>query len=83
MVVDLDCDRFVDPVELTQDEREQLQAWARRATTAQAQALRSRIVLACADHLDHTKIKIAERISLFRGTWESGATGSWPSGWRD
>jgi transposase len=33
---------------LTGDERAQLQRWARRATSAQALALRSRIVLACA-----------------------------------
>src|SRR6266702_6238001 len=33
---------------LTGDERAQLQRWARRATSSQALALRSRIVLACA-----------------------------------
>ncbi|GAB4974836.1 hypothetical protein MAHJHV57_54240 [Mycobacterium avium subsp. hominissuis] len=35
------------PVVLTDDEREQLQGWARRPKSAQALALRSRIVLAC------------------------------------
>ena len=35
-------------VKLNEAEREQLQAWARRRKTAQALALRSRIVLACA-----------------------------------
>jgi transposase len=34
---------------LTGDERSQLQRWARRASSSQALALRSRIVLACAD----------------------------------
>ena len=34
---------------LTDDEREQLIRWSRRATSAQALALRSRIVLACAE----------------------------------
>jgi transposase len=36
------------PVELTDDERRALSAWSRRRTTAQALALRSRIVLRCA-----------------------------------
>src|ERR1700687_549025 len=35
-------------IKLNAAEREQLQAWARRRKTAQALALRSRIVLACA-----------------------------------
>ena len=35
-------------INLSEAEREQLQAWARRRTTAQALALRSRIVLECA-----------------------------------
>src|SRR5450631_2568825 len=35
-------------VKMSATEREQLQAWARRRTTAQALALRSRIVLECA-----------------------------------
>ena len=39
---------------LTNEEREQLQRWSRRATSAQALALRSRIVLACAEGLDNT-----------------------------
>jgi transposase len=37
------------PVELTDDERQVLQGWVRRRKTAQSLALRSRIVLACAD----------------------------------
>jgi transposase len=37
------------PVELTEDERLVLRAWARRRTTAQALAQRSRIVLRCAE----------------------------------
>jgi transposase len=39
---------------LTDDEREQLGRWSRRAKSAQSLALRSRIVLACADGLDNT-----------------------------
>ena len=40
--------RPLQPLELTDDESQQLQAWARRRKTAQALALRSRIVLRCA-----------------------------------
>jgi transposase len=57
---------------LTDQEREQLQAWARRRTSAQALAQRARIVLAAAQGL--TNSEIAERLSLSRGTaarWRS------------
>ncbi len=43
-------------VVLTDDERAQLQAWARRPKSAQALALRSRIVLAAADGLGNTTV---------------------------
>jgi transposase len=39
----------LDPLVLSDDERRVLEGWARRRKTAQALALRSRIVLACAD----------------------------------
>jgi transposase len=39
----------LEPLVLTDDERQVLEGWARRRKTAQALALRSRIVLACAD----------------------------------
>ncbi len=39
------------PVLLTEDERRTLDQWARRPKTAQRLALRSRMVLACADGL--------------------------------
>ena len=38
----------LEPLVLTDDERQVLEGWARRRKTAQALALRSRIVLACA-----------------------------------
>jgi transposase len=38
----------LDPLVLTDEERQVLEAWARRRKTAQALALRSRVVLACA-----------------------------------
>jgi DNA-binding NarL/FixJ family response regulator len=42
--------------ELTEGEREQLGSWSRRHTSAQALALRSRIVLAAADGLSSSQI---------------------------
>jgi transposase len=44
------------PLVLTEDERAQLVRWSRRAKSAQALALRSRIVLACAEGLDNTTV---------------------------
>ncbi len=41
---------------LAEDEREQLVRWARRAKSSQALALRSRIVLACADGADNKSV---------------------------
>ena len=41
---------------LSADEREQLTRYARRATSAQALALRSKIVLACADGADNKSV---------------------------
>jgi transposase len=49
-------------LELTDGEREQLQRWARRRKSAQALALRSRIVLACGDGLDNTQVAARERV---------------------
>src|SRR5215207_7306255 len=43
-------------LELAAEEREQLQRWARRATSAQALAMRSRIVLACAQGRSNTAV---------------------------
>ena len=40
--------RPIAPLSVTAEERERLQEWARRPKTAQALALRSRIVLECA-----------------------------------
>jgi transposase len=51
-------------IELTTGERAQLEAWARRRTSAQALAQRSRIVLLAADGLTNTEI--AERLSITR-----------------
>jgi transposase len=43
-------------VDLTEDERSQLVSWSRRSTSANALAVRSRIVLAAADGLNNTAI---------------------------
>jgi len=51
-------------IELSDQERLQLQAWTRRRTSAQALALRSRIVLAAAEGLRNTEI--AERLGINR-----------------
>ena len=57
---------------LSDGEREQLEAWARRRKSAQALAQRSRIVLAAAEGLNNSEI--AERLAITRGmaaTWRS------------
>jgi transposase len=51
---------------LTDDEREQLVRWSRRAKSAQSLALRSKIVLACADGLDNRQV--AARLSVVPAT---------------
>jgi transposase len=51
-------------IELTSEERAQLEAWARRRTSAQALAARSRIVLLAADGLNNTEI--AQRLGVHR-----------------
>jgi transposase len=50
-------------VTLTEDEREQLTRWARRQSSAQALALRSKIVLRCADGLSNQQIAQDLRVS--------------------
>jgi transposase len=47
---------------LTTEERESLQGWAQRRKTAQALALRARIVLACADGRSNTEVAAALRL---------------------
>src|SRR3954465_8339399 len=51
-------------IELSDQERLQLEAWTRRRTSAQALALRSRIVLLAAEGLKNTEI--AERLGIRR-----------------
>src|SRR6266699_1262792 len=51
---------------LTPEERRTLESWVARRTTAQALALRARIVLACAD--GGFDIEVAQRLQINRGT---------------
>ena len=51
------------PVLLTEDERRTLEQWARRPKTAQRLALRSRIVLACAEGLTNRAVAKRLRVS--------------------
>jgi transposase len=53
-------------IELTAGEREQLESWSRRHTSAQALALRSRIVLTAAEGLTNTEV--AQRLGIKRAT---------------
>jgi len=58
------------PLVLTDEEREVLVGWAQRRKTAQALAQRSRIVLACAEGLSNTDVAARERVSLpTAGKW--------------
>ena len=56
------------PIVLTDDEREQLLAWSRRPSSAQAIALRSRVALACADAAGAPNGLIAEELGVSRNT---------------
>jgi len=56
----------LEPVVLTDDERETLQRWARRPSSAQALALRCRIVLECAKGGHNTEV--AKRLGVARST---------------
>ena len=58
--------RAVREVELSPEERETLERWARRHTSAQALAMRCRIVLACAE--GGNNVEIATRLRLQRET---------------
>jgi transposase len=60
------------PVELSDDERAQLESWTRRHTSAQVLAMRSRIVLLAAEGLKNTEI--SQRLGIHRnvaGKWRS------------
>jgi transposase len=54
------------PLVLTEAEQQTLERWARRRTSAQALALRARIVLACAEGA--TNVAVAERLGIWPQT---------------
>src|SRR5438128_1509544 len=58
--------RPVPPIVLTTDERETLERWVRRPTTAQALALRARLVLRCA--AGETATAIAKDVRVTKQT---------------
>src|SRR3990170_5806990 len=50
------------PIELSEVERETLERWVRRHASSQALALRSRIVLGCAEGLTNKEVAAAEGV---------------------
>ena len=63
---------ILEPLELTDDERSTMERWARRPTSAQALALRCRVVLACATGESNTAV--SKRLGVSYGTvskWRS------------
>ena len=48
--------RPIPPVTITSDERETLERWTRRASTAQALAQRARVILGCAAGKSNTRV---------------------------
>jgi transposase len=54
------------PLVLTEEERQTLERWARRRTSAQAVALRARIVLACAEGA--TNVAVATQLGIWPQT---------------
>ena len=63
---------------LSDEERETLERWAPRPNSAQALALRCRIVLACAEGA--TNQEVAAGWGCIRRRWVSGVVGLWPVG---
>ena len=60
------------PLELTDGERGELESWARRRKSAQALALRSRIVLGCASGQTNQAVATHERVSAATvGKWRA------------
>jgi transposase len=57
---------ILEPVDLTDEERSVLERWARRPKSAQALALRCRIVLMCGD--GHSNLEVAKRLGVNRKT---------------
>jgi transposase len=77
-------DPTLPPLTLTDADRRTLQGWTRRRKTAQALALRARIVLACAEGGSNTAVAV--RLGIGRGTvatWRSRFLREGPDGLLD
>ena len=57
---------FLEPLELSEEERATLERWARRPRSAQSLALRCRIVLVAATGKNNTEV--ARELGINRGT---------------
>ncbi len=68
------------PLRLTAEERETLSRWTRRATTAQALALRARLVLALRRGLPRMA-RLLQRNACIASRWASGGRASLRAGW--
>jgi transposase len=66
MEVTMAIGRPIPPLELSAEERETLERWTRRPTTAQALALRARLILGCAE--GKTNTMVAEEMDLAKQT---------------
>ncbi len=55
--------RPIPPLTITEEEREVLERWARRPTTAQALAQRARVILACATGKTNTRVAREQRLA--------------------
>ena len=65
---------------LTEAEREQLKALTLRRKTAQALALRARIVLACADGQDNKVVAARQRVTPQMASTVRPTAPGWPTG---
>src|SRR5260370_35876014 len=64
--------RPIPPLQLSREERETLERWVRRPTSAQAWSLRARIILICAQ--GKTNTEVAQQMRLAKptvGKWRS------------
>ena len=74
------------PITLADDDRTVLMSWVRRPSTAQALALRARIVLACADRPDDSHRQFAREFSVDEATvgkWRKRFAAGGPDGLLD
>ena len=55
--------RPIPPLTLTDDERDTLERWSRRPTTAQALAARARVILGCAAEQSNTAVAREVRLT--------------------